>query len=1457
MSPGRSWHRGRVGTKASWLLVLLVASAAAWTVAGLLSAALSWQLASALAGAVLPIVFGALGERFQREDDHSRICRANVRIYGRRGFPTVDSVRDLTKLNVTLSRGPGDTPQRMGPYVPRDLDAQLDRLLDREPFVLIVGDSKAGKSRMAYEAVRRRFPRRRIIVPYSAESLVAMLDVDIEPDDCVVWLDPLEEFLGQAALRRLLDRLTGPDAPAGATVVGTIRESAYGGVLPRGGYDSPEWPVLGQAALLRLDRLFSAGERERAAEYYDDPHLLAALGRYGLAEYLAAGPDLLARLDNGLNERQDHLTGQQVGAVVVLAVVDWSRTGLPRPIPPPVLAALAESYSVARGLPAPGPDQLDQGLAWASETVYATSSLLSRVPGGYRAFDYVIDQVAGRPLAEIPDQTWSAALATVHDGEEALSIGFAAHRSNRVDIAVLAFEIAVRESTAVNLALAAYNYALALERTDRLREAEEQYLRAAEGGRTEAAHAAGRLLQARGENAEARRLYRIAADAGHLESMCALGLLLQEQAPDEALRLLTAAADLGHAQAAYAAGQMLPPRGRTEALRLYRIAADAGHIEGCYALGMLLREQDPREALLWLTTAADNGHAQAAYAAGLFLRSRGNTAAAQRFFQIAAENSASGEIQVFTPSALAAPTPAPRSRLRLPGGGDALRRSEALAARTTALEQTMAARSDAQLRRHSAIFRRRLGAGETLEALAPEAFATLREAARRVAGLACGDEEIIAAAAMHQGLVAQLRPRPGRVTAIALTAYLRAVAGLPVHVIAVDEAQARADADQVGAVLRFLGLDAGLLVSGMLQAPRRLAYGCEVVFGTLDEFAFDYLRDHRAWAPEERVRREPSLAILTQAELQLLASTDEIFNMPMPVEQASHWYTAFAAMAERMVLGHDYEVDARAARVDVTAEGITLVEDRLGIDNLYTVVNIPLISHLDLALKAKELYRRGADYAVRAQAPAQAPTLLVLDKSTGRIKENFSFNDGLQQAIEAKERLPLSPRSALQLRIGKRAYLSRYPAIAGLADAVGFSDDTLKTVYGVGVVRIPSRSPSARIDRDDWFLLTDEARSSAVAELVRDRHETGQPVLVDAASTEQAHRIAAALTALGVPHTEVTAQTPERTAQILAAAGQPGAVTVSTNAHLLSMPDIPLGIPLAAAGPSAPQDAAAAGGLLVLGAQRRIDRWRDDRLRELTGRDGAPGETRFMLTVDDPLYRGGWAPTFAGDGPLTGQMLTWGIEARQRLIGATELDLLKRALAYDEVDEAQNRAFLNLREQVLTGTDISSLTTKYLHDALEHLVTQHVPRPGRGRPDWPALDAAFTRLFGIRPDQPAITAARHETAGASRRPADPQAVLAALQVAADRAWAARAQSLGEGVWFELQRRVLLSVLDRTWRDHLAALIDLRESVGLALLHNADPLVEYERQATSLLDETNATLKSEAVGYLMNLHVEIE
>jgi preprotein translocase subunit SecA len=1426
-----SWLRdGRARTR--WLAALAAAAAVAWVLAQMLKASLPLRIAAAGAAVVIPILLTELiTEVFQQDDERTMVCVKNLRLYHRRkGVPKVGTLQDseLETLGVSQSRRSGSWRHELSRYVPRDKDSELDALLDDQAFVLLIGDSKVGKSRMAAEAIRRKFRDRALIIPDNAGSLPALLDVGLDFENSVVWLDDLQRYLENTGLGRLLDSLAGSDAPRNVTILATIREKAYAPYMPGGDLESGYWPVLQRASKLRIARLLSAAERERTAATFEDPDLLAALDRYGLAEYLSAGPDLVERLTNGY-------TTQPVGAMIVMAATDWSRTGLNRPVPQPVLVALVENYADRLPPQPTGPSDIGNALAWAQKPVYGASQLLSSGPAGFTVFDYVLDSAT----EAIPDGVWDAALATAH-GAEFVQVGIAAHDQNRLDIAVRAFEIAVRVDTPlVDTTLAAYNYALILEQMDKRSGAEEYYRKAADAGHVEAACAAGRLLEARGETAQAERYYHVAAEAGSPEGAFTLAKLLRESQPDEALRRLDQAALAGHVEAACEAGRLLEARGDTaDAERYYKLAAKAGSPEAAFALGMLRRERDPGEALRWLDQAALAGHVEAAYAASRLLEARGQPGEAERYRRMAASAGQRDRSQL----------EAQRPRVTVRLVGQALRTAEAIVDRAGLLETQMAGYSEAELAQRTTSFRRRLQHGETLDDLAPEAFAVAREAASRVCQLRCHDVQLAGAAALHLGYVAEMRRGEGGAVSAMLAAYLNALSGDPVHVITADEAAARRDAAEMGDIYRFLGVDTGVIVSEMLDEARQVAYGAAITYSCIDQLTLDYLRDNMRRPDDPPTQRGTHFAIVDEADLLMIDRATDECNITTAEDRPSHWYRNIAPLARRLQRDVHYTVDDRARRIDLTEAGIVAIEDSLGIDNLYVPANVYLVPYVDGALQAKELYRRGEQYIV------SEGEILLMDPTTGATRPNLRYSGGLHQSLEAKEGVLVRPDSTAAARMHQWAYLKMYKKLAGLSGTAAVDADTFRQLYALDVVEIPTNKPHSLVRHNDIVFNSDAGRWAAVADMVEDHHGTGQPVLVDVTSNERADALSEILSARGIPHQLLTTRSHRSSDEAVADAGRKGAVTVGTNLYQ-SLVDIPLGGREAT--PADHEDVVALGGLMVIGSERRTSRRKDDRLCDLTAHRGESGECQFTISKGDSLASSvrWWAPiSLAGDVPLSSPMISRALRSLQKTLGDVERAALLLELGHLRVFEDKRAAIYALRGKATTGDNIDDLARGYLHEVIDSYLASYSQGLGRRHRDIEGLRTSMVRLVGSGFNVAALEAGT--AAGRILARTRSRGMASALHAAAQRAWDDRAASLGLDVWMQLERFVLSAVIDRRWPEYLSDLDELRQVARMARFKGTDPLMEYRAGADSEFEKLEHAIKEEVAGNLMNLQVTI-
>jgi len=765
-----------------------------------------------------------------------------------------------------------------------------------------------------------------------------------------------------------------------------------------------------------------------------------------------------------------------------------------------------------------------------------------------------------------------------------------------------------------------------------------------------------------------------------------------------------------------------------------------------------------------------------------------------------------------------------------------------------ALEEVMRACTDAELRQLTDSFRRRLADGQHLDHLLPEAFATVREATRRVCGFHCFDVQLVGGAALHYGRVASMRPGEGRSVTAILPSYLNALTGDAVHVVSGSAATASRDAERLGRVHRFLGLEAGLIVENMTEEAARVAYAADVTYGHPGAFAFDYLRDNMAWGPEECRQRGRHFAILDDADALLLDNPSQPFDMTSDMEKASPWPEEFAALADSLASGIHYEVDKTAHRVEMTEEGIAHVEAQLNVDNLYTERNIPLTFYLDAALRAKELYQRDMHYVISGDQ------VLVIDELTGSIRPGNRFSNGMHQAIEAKEHLRVSGERQILARITQWAYFKTYDKLAGIAGTTSFDPAAFRSLYGLTVVQIPTHRPVNRVDHDDRVYAADAARWSDLAGQVAERHEIGQPVLIDVSSNDRAEKLSAILRSRGIPHQVLTTHNREREAEVMGACGRKGAVTVATNAHR-SRIDIPLGG--ADARPQDRDDVIALGGLAVIGSERHRSRRDDDRFRDHAARRGEPGESLFMLCQGDPLAEAiKWKMvSFAGDGPFASKLLNRALASLQSMIAEADLRNQKLGTDFDNVAEEQRRAIYALRDKALEGIGTNELTESYLRETISAYVDGFA-LPGR-RPgyDMEALNKALAGLCGVRIDRPVLESGKADTGGPANTATRDDLVRAATDAALV-AWQARIGELGEDVWYELGRRVLLSVIDRMWREHLVALTNLREGSELGTLKGLDPLIHYRREAAELFQALIASIKEETAGNLMNLIVEV-
>jgi len=828
-------------------------------------------------------------------------------------------------------------------------------------------------------------------------------------------------------------------------------------------------------------------------------------------------------------------------------------------------------------------------------------------------------------------------------------------------------------------------------------------------------------------------------------------------------------------------------------------------------------------------------------------------------------------------------------RILRAGEGKMLRRLKNIADQVNAIEDEFVAMSDAELRAETDKFRARLADGETLDDILPEAFATTREAAKRTLGQRHFDVQLMGGAALHLGNIAEMKTGEGKTLVGTLPAYLNALSGKGVHVVTVNDYLARRDAEWMGRVHRFLGLSVGLIQGQMRPNDRRPAYNSDITYGTNNEFGFDYLRDNMAWTIEECVQRGHNFAIVDEVDSILIDEARTPLIISGPADQATQWYATFAQLSRRLEPGEgkDYEVEEGKRTVAITERGVQKVEDFLGIDNLYESVNTPLVGYLNNALKAKELFHRDKDYIV------QNGELLIVDEFTGRILHGRRYSEGMHQALEAKEGVKIMDENQTLATITLQNFFRLYDKLGGMTGTAQTEAAEFDRIYKLGVVQIPTNRPMQRIDKKDVVYKTEAAKFEAVVDDIAERHEKGQPVLVGTVSVEKSERISGMLLRRGVPHEVLNAKYHEKEAEIVAQAGRKGAVTVATNmagrgtdimlggnpefmaaAELRHRGLSPVDTPddYEAAWPDALEKAKAAvaaehdevtglGGLYVLGTERHESRRIDNQLRGRSGRQGDPGESRFYLSLQDDLMRLFNASAVESimdrlnipdDVPIEAGMVTRAIRNAQTQIESQNFEIRKNVLKYDEVLNRQREVIYGERRKVLEGEDLHTQVRGMIEDVVAAYVEGATS--DEYSEEWD-LEQLWTALKTLYPVGLTIEGVEEENGG--RGGLSAEYLREQLTEDALAAYDRREESLGAEVTRELERRVILSVLDRKWREHLYEMDYLQEGIGLRAVGQRDPLVEYKREGYDLFAAMMDGIKEESVGFLFNVEVKVE
>ncbi|GAA3050970.1 preprotein translocase subunit SecA [Kitasatospora albolonga] len=821
------------------------------------------------------------------------------------------------------------------------------------------------------------------------------------------------------------------------------------------------------------------------------------------------------------------------------------------------------------------------------------------------------------------------------------------------------------------------------------------------------------------------------------------------------------------------------------------------------------------------------------------------------------------------------------------GEGKVLRKLQRIAAQVNSIEEDFVNLSDEDLRALTDEYKQRLADGETLDDILPEAFATVREAAKRVLGQRHYDVQLMGGAALHLGYVAEMRTGEGKTLVGTLPAYLNALSGKGVHLITVNDYLAERDSEWMGRVHRFLGLEVGVILGNMSPAERKRQYACDITYGTNNEFGFDYLRDNMAWSQDELVQRGHNFAIVDEVDSILIDEARTPLIISGPADQATKWYADFAKLVLRLKRDRDYEVDEKKRTVGVLEEGVSRVEDYLGIDNLYESVNTPLVGFLNNAIKAKELYKNDKDYVV------MNGEVMIVDEHTGRILAGRRYNEGMHQAIEAKEGVEVQNENQTLATVTLQNFFRLYDKLGGMTGTATTEAAEFHQIYKLGVVPIPTNKTPLRIDQPDLIYKSEPAKFAAVVEDIVEKHEKGQPVLVGTVSVEKSEYLSQELRKRGVPHEVLNAKHHEREAQIVAQAGRRGAVTVATNMagrgtdimlggnaeHLAvaelaqrGITEIDTPEEYEAAFPAALEKAKTAvkaeqlevqelGGLYVLGTERHESRRIDNQLRGRSGRQGDPGESRFYLSLGDDLmrlFKAGMVERVLAmanvpeDVPIESKMVTRAIASAQTQVEQQNFEIRKNVLKYDEVLNRQREVIYGERRRVLEGEDLQEQVTHFMDDTVEAYVNAAT---GEGFEDDWDLDKLWAALKQLYPVTLDLEELEEEAGGPAGLTAE--FLVKALQEDVQGQYGAREDALGAEIMRELERRVVLSVLDRRWREHLYEMDYLQEGIGLRAMAQRDPLVEYQREGFDMFSAMMEGIKEESVGYLFNLEVQVE
>ena len=821
------------------------------------------------------------------------------------------------------------------------------------------------------------------------------------------------------------------------------------------------------------------------------------------------------------------------------------------------------------------------------------------------------------------------------------------------------------------------------------------------------------------------------------------------------------------------------------------------------------------------------------------------------------------------------------------GEGHQLKKLENVAKAVNALEDEISALSDEDLKAQTPKFKQEIENGKSLDEIMPEAFATVREVSKRTLGQRHFDVQLMGGAALHWGNIAEMKTGEGKTLVATLPTYLNALEGKGVHVVTVNDYLASYQSELMGRIYRFLGMNVGCIITEQKPPERRKQYNAVITYGTNNEFGFDYLRDNMAWEKADLVQRGHHYAIVDEVDSILIDEARTPLIISGPAEgDVTRWYRQFAKLVLKLTRDEDYDVDEKKKVVGILDPGITKVEDFLGIDNLYEPANTALIGYLNNAIKAKELFLRDKDYVVTQGE------VLIVDEHTGRILPGRRYNEGLHQAIEAKEGVEVKAENQTFATITLQNYFRMYDKLAGMTGTAETEAAEFMNTYKLGVLPIKTNKPMIRKDQDDLIYRTKKEKLAAIVKDVAKRHAKGQPVLLGTASVESSEVVSTLLDVAKIPHQVLNAKQHEKEAAVVAVAGRKGAVTVATNmagrgtdimlggnvefladAKLKSEGYSPEDTPeeyekrwpgtlneIKAQVKDEHEEVKELGGLYVLGTERHESRRIDNQLRGRSGRQGDPGESRFYLSLEDDLMRlfntqlvaQVMAKGMEEGQPIEAKSVTKGVRTAQKAVESRNYEIRKNVLKYDDVMNKQRTVIYSERQAVLKGEDIHKDILRFISDTVESYIKG--ANKGSEKPkdwDWEGLFKALNTVIPTKVDEDEV----RKIVGGLKGAKAVEAVRDLIVEDARQQYGEMEETIGETGLRDLERRVVLAVLDRKWREHLYEMDYLKDGIGLRGMGQRDPLVEYQREGYQMYNSMIEAIKEETVQLLFHIDIK--